>query len=55
MLTMLIGGLWHGAAWTFVFWGGYHGILLALYRANAAHWDRLPRLPAGRGRCSWPR
>ena len=44
MLTMLIGGLWHGAAWTFVFWGGYHGVLLALHRANAAHWDRLPRL-----------
>ncbi|MEO0517162.1 MAG: MBOAT family O-acyltransferase [Cyanobacteria bacterium P01_A01_bin.116] len=28
MLTMLIGGLWHGAAWTFVFWGGLHGIYL---------------------------
>jgi alginate O-acetyltransferase complex protein AlgI len=28
MLTMLLGGLWHGAAWTFVAWGGYHGALL---------------------------
>jgi alginate O-acetyltransferase complex protein AlgI len=28
--TMLLGGLWHGAAWTFVLWGGYHGILIAL-------------------------
>lgn len=27
--TMLLAGLWHGAAWTFVVWGGYHGILLA--------------------------
>ena len=25
MLTMLIGGLWHGAGWTFVVWGGIHG------------------------------
>jgi alginate O-acetyltransferase complex protein AlgI len=25
MITMLLGGLWHGAGWTFVFWGGYHG------------------------------
>ena len=29
MLTMLIGGLWHGAAWTFVVWGGLHGAALA--------------------------
>lgn len=28
MLTMLLGGLWHGAAWTFVIWGGLHGIYL---------------------------
>src|SRR5262249_27203338 len=33
MLTMLLGGLWHGANWTFVFWGGYHGLLLASHRA----------------------
>ncbi|MGO9340901.1 MAG: MBOAT family O-acyltransferase [Acidimicrobiales bacterium] len=26
MITMLLGGLWHGAGWTFVFWGGYHGV-----------------------------
>ena len=30
MLTMLIGGLWHGAAWTFVFWGGLHGAFLII-------------------------
>jgi alginate O-acetyltransferase complex protein AlgI len=30
MLTMLIGGLWHGANWTFVLWGGLHGALLVL-------------------------
>jgi len=33
LLTMLLGGLWHGAAWTFVIWGAYHGILLILHRA----------------------
>jgi alginate O-acetyltransferase complex protein AlgI len=31
--TMLLGGLWHGAAWNYVLWGGYHGALLILYRA----------------------
>jgi D-alanyl-lipoteichoic acid acyltransferase DltB (MBOAT superfamily) len=33
MLTMLLGGLWHGASWTFVCWGAYHGTLLAVHRA----------------------
>jgi alginate O-acetyltransferase complex protein AlgI len=32
-LTMLLGGLWHGAAWTFVLWGAYQGALLAIERA----------------------
>lgn len=30
MLTMLLGGLWHGANWTFVFWGGLHGVYLMI-------------------------
>jgi len=34
MLTMLLGGLWHGAAWTFVVWGGIHGLGLAVERAT---------------------
>lgn len=34
MLVMLLGGLWHGAAWTFVFWGGIHGLGLAIERAT---------------------
>ena len=33
ILTMLLGGLWHGAAWNFVLWGAYHGLLLILFRA----------------------
>jgi len=32
LLTMLIGGLWHGASWMFVLWGGLHGFYLALER-----------------------
>ena len=31
-LTMILGGLWHGASWTFVLWGIYHGALLVVYR-----------------------
>ena len=32
MLTMVLGGLWHGAAWNFVLWGFYHGLLLSIHR-----------------------
>jgi alginate O-acetyltransferase complex protein AlgI len=32
MLTMLLGGLWHGARWTFVAWGFFHGLILVIYR-----------------------
>lgn len=42
MLTMLFGGLWHGASWTFVFWGFYHGVLLCAHRLWRSQWDRLP-------------
>jgi alginate O-acetyltransferase complex protein AlgI len=43
MLTMLLGGLWHGAAWTFVVWGGLHGLYLQINHAWRAM--RLPLLP----------
>ena len=33
MITMTLGGLWHGAAWTFVLWGVWHGLALAVERA----------------------
>ncbi len=32
LLTMLLGGLWHGAQWTFVAWGGFHGAMLCIER-----------------------
>lgn len=41
-LTMLIGGLWHGAAWKFVFWGAMHGAGLAVHKASKPWLDRLP-------------
>jgi D-alanyl-lipoteichoic acid acyltransferase DltB (MBOAT superfamily) len=46
MTTFVLGGLWHGAAWTFVAWGALHGAALVCYRG----WERtglvLPRLIA---------
>lgn len=53
MLTMLLGGLWHGAQWTFVVWGGFHGLalcverLLGIGRKSEAP-PRGPALTAGR-------
>ena len=52
ILTMLLGGLWHGASWTFVAWGLYHGTLLAVFRAlgiservqDGHPWRRLGRV-----------
>lgn len=44
ILTMCLGGLWHGAAWTFVVWGLYHGVLMAAYARTARTWDQMPRL-----------
>ncbi len=41
MLTMALGGLWHGAAWTFVVWGIYHGILLVAHRLATPWLDRI--------------
>lgn len=46
MITMLLGGLWHGASWNFVIWGGIHGLYLSFERAvlfrlrwwNARNW-----------------
>ncbi len=38
-LTMLLGGLWHGASWNFVLWGAFHGLILMLYRLFEKHPD----------------
>jgi alginate O-acetyltransferase complex protein AlgI len=50
MLTMLLGGLWHGASWTFVVWGGLHGLYLGIERWARSKFARLnspPSLPTG--------
>ena len=41
-IVMLLGGLWHGAAWNFVVWGGLHGLLLAYERRRRFEPSRLP-------------
>ena len=47
MVTMLLGGLWHGAAWRFVLWGGLHGLFLVLHG-----WSRRWHLRCPKG-VSW--
>jgi len=44
VLTMLLGGLWHGANWTFVVWGALHGTLLVINHAWNAVTERAPAL-----------
>jgi len=45
-VTMLLGGLWHGAAWTFIIWGAYHGGLLIAHRLISP-WQKKFELPPG--------
>ena len=49
MITMLLGGLWHGAGWTFVIWGGLHGIYLVINH----QWHLLQRSLGYELRNSW--
>lgn len=44
LATMLICGIWHGAGWTFLVWGGYHGLLLAGYHLFKYWGDKTPPL-----------
>lgn len=51
MATMLLGGLWHGAGWTFVIWGGLHGLYLAInhgWHTVRRAWGQDPSLPLSR-------
>lgn len=43
MVVFLVSGLWHGANWTYVLWGGMHGCANVLYRIFRKPYDRLPR------------
>ena len=46
MLTMILGGLWHGASWTFVIWGTLHGLALCVHKAVAKKRKDKKHLPA---------
>jgi alginate O-acetyltransferase complex protein AlgI len=46
-ITMLLGGLWHGASWNFIWWGAYHGFLLSIHRIFSAS-KRLQNVAADR-------
>ena len=46
LITMLLGGLWHGANWTFIIWGGYHGLLLVMNRWMDSFFGDRFKLPA---------
>ncbi|MBU1863765.1 MAG: MBOAT family protein [Candidatus Omnitrophica bacterium] len=44
LIVLTIGGLWHGAAWTFVLWGIYHALLIIGYHVMKKNWDTLPSI-----------
>ena len=46
-ITMVLGGLWHGASWMYIIWGAYHGLLLVLHKTVRSIW-RLPESMRGR-------
>jgi alginate O-acetyltransferase complex protein AlgI len=47
MITMLLGGLWHGAAWNFILWGFYHGFILVLHRVASPVLSRIDQAIGG--------
>ena len=53
LLTMLAGGLWHGAAWTFVVWGGAHGLCQVVHQEFKRHFPPTPRQEPYRSILSW--
>jgi alginate O-acetyltransferase complex protein AlgI len=55
-VTMLLGGLWHGASWTFVFWGGLHGVYLGVnhaFRGATARWAQALQTSRAFALASW--
>jgi alginate O-acetyltransferase complex protein AlgI len=51
MITMVLGGLWHGAAWNFILWGFYQGLILCIYRLWTEQWNQhSPAQPSPRPR-----
>jgi D-alanyl-lipoteichoic acid acyltransferase DltB (MBOAT superfamily) len=50
---MVLGGLWHGAAWNFVAWGFYHGLLLVAHRSLGPTLARVDRAAQGPLKAPW--
>jgi len=55
MTTMLLGGLWHGAGWNFVIWGGLHGLYLAVHRAWTGGARNVPKPAVPATALGWAR
>jgi alginate O-acetyltransferase complex protein AlgI len=53
LITMLAGGLWHGAAWTFVVWGGAHGSAQVVHQEFRKHFPPTPAQEPWRRLASW--
>ena len=45
IIVMLLGGLWHGASWTFIIWGGLHALFVILYATILSRWKFYERMP----------
>ena len=55
MITMLLGGLWHGAGWAFMLWGGLHGMYLIInHAAERVRWERVPGGRTAVTLLAWP-
>jgi D-alanyl-lipoteichoic acid acyltransferase DltB (MBOAT superfamily) len=48
MITMLLGGLWHGASWRFIIWGALHGAALAFHKMYREWQDEYGSIPVGK-------
>ena len=54
MITMLLGGLWHGGGWTFVIWGGLHGLALVIHREWMRRTEHSPQAHPLMRWIAWP-
>jgi alginate O-acetyltransferase complex protein AlgI len=54
MVTMVLGGLWHGAAWTFVIWGALHGVALVIHHEWTRWTEKMRALQAAMRWIAWP-
>ncbi|MCP4652140.1 MAG: MBOAT family protein [Candidatus Omnitrophica bacterium] len=53
IITMLLGGLWHGAAWTFILWGAYQGTILIIHRLFSPLLAKIPQPKSALAQKAW--